>query len=81
MPVIINEPLTALQKGAEMVCFCEDFFRKAINEKESTKRMVYIAGYNAATYFLMKGRTGKPFNPMLGETYELVTNKYRFVAE
>lgn len=29
----------------------------------------------------MKVRKRKPFNPMLGETYEMVTEKYRFVAE
>jgi len=56
-----------------MMCFCDEFFRKAIQEKDSLKRMIYVAAYNAATYFLMKGRTGKPFNPLLGETFELVT--------
>jgi hypothetical protein len=29
----------------------------------------------------MKLRKRKPFNPMLGETYELVTENYRFLAE
>lgn len=29
----------------------------------------------------MKYRKRKPFNPMLGETYELVTENYRFFAE
>jgi hypothetical protein len=28
-----------------------------------------------------KIRTKKPFNPMLGETYELVTEDFRFVSE
>jgi hypothetical protein len=28
-----------------------------------------------------KQRIKKPFNPILGETYELVTNKFRFFAE
>ena len=40
-----------------------------------------MATYNAATYFLIKGRTAKPFNPFLGETYELVTPKIRFFSE
>ena len=30
---------------------------------------------------MVKGRAKKPFNPMLGETYELVTEDYRWVAE
>lgn len=28
-----------------------------------------------------KLRKRKPFNPMLGETYELVTDKFRYIAE
>lgn len=28
-----------------------------------------------------KTRVKKPFNPMLGETYELVTEDFRFFAE
>jgi len=43
--------------------------------------MVYVATYNAATYFLIKARTQKPFNPLLGETFELVTPKYRYISE
>jgi hypothetical protein len=27
------------------------------------------------------GRTKKPFNPLLGETYELVTPKFRYFSE
>lgn len=29
----------------------------------------------------MKGRLGKPFNPLLGETYELVTPEFRMLTE
>lgn len=29
----------------------------------------------------MKMRKKKPFNPMLGETYELVTDKFKIVSE
>ena len=64
-----------------MMCFCDEYFQKAIKEKDSLRRMIYITTYNCATYFLIRGRMGKPFNPLLGETYELVTSKYRFLAE
>jgi hypothetical protein len=57
LPVFINEPLTTLQKSAELMCFSDDFFTKAVTEADSLKRMVYIATYNAATYFLVKART------------------------
>lgn len=42
---------------------------------------MWVALTNIASYSLIKGRTAKPFNPMLGETFELVTAKYRFIAE
>ena len=64
-----------------MVYFCDDLFLKAIIEENPLKRLVYMACNNAATYFLIKGRTAKPFNPLLGETYELITPKYRFYSE
>mmetsp|Transcript_4398 Transcript_4398/g.7459 ORF Transcript_4398/g.7459 Transcript_4398/m.7459 type:complete len:267 (-) Transcript_4398:288-1088(-) len=44
-------------------------------------RMAYVAAHNASQYFLVKGRTAKPFNSLLGETFELVTPKYRLVCE
>lgn len=81
LPVFINEPVTTLQKAAEMIYFCDDLFSKAIREVNPLKRLLFMATNNAATYFLIKGRTAKPFNPLLGETYELITPKYRFYSE
>jgi hypothetical protein len=34
-----------------------------------------------ATAQKVKYRKKKPFNPMLGETYEIVLDKYRFLME
>lgn len=44
-------------------------------------RMVYIAAWAIAGNIFITGRTDKPFTPLLGETYELVTPKYRYLAE
>ena len=38
----------------------------------STDRMLYIAAFAVSGYASTAGRTNKPFNPLLGETYELV---------
>ena len=38
----------------------------------STGRMLYIAAFAVSGYASTAGRTNKPFNPLLGETYELV---------
>lgn len=81
LPVFINEPFTILQKAAEMVVFANHFLKLARKEEDPVKRLLYVSGYAAATYSFVKGRTAKPFNPLLGETFEVVTNEYRFLAE
>ena len=53
LPVFINEPLTTLQKAAEMISFCRKNFEAACEEEDSLMRMVYIATYNASTFFLV----------------------------
>lgn len=32
--------------------------------------MSYVAAYTVSAYATTSNRTGKPFNPLLGETYE-----------
>mmetsp|Transcript_17862 Transcript_17862/g.30325 ORF Transcript_17862/g.30325 Transcript_17862/m.30325 type:complete len:125 (+) Transcript_17862:1959-2333(+) len=44
-------------------------------------RIIQVAVSLCSSYQLVKGRTAKPFNPMLGETYELVTPHFRVLAE
>ena len=57
------------------------FFEKAVEEPSAAMRMVWVATHNASQYYLVKGRTAKPFNAMLGETYELVTPNFKLVTE
>lgn len=44
-------------------------------------RMVYMGAWAAARFQSVNGRTLKPFNPMLGETFEVVTPTYRAITE
>lgn len=53
----------------------------ASNEPNSLVRMAYVAAYSASRYHSVLGRINKPFNSLLGETYELVTTKYRYISE
>jgi hypothetical protein len=46
---------------------------KAVKEKCALMRMVYISTYAASLQFLTSGRIQKPFNPLLGETFEIVS--------
>jgi oxysterol-binding protein 1 len=50
-----------------------DLLEKAALETDSMRRMAYVATYSIARYAHMAERGTKPFNPLLGETYELVT--------
>ena len=44
-------------------------------------RLVYATIFSVAQFNLQKNKTKKPFNPLLGETYEMIQEDYRFVAE
>lgn len=80
MPVFLNEPTTILMKPAEFMFF-NDFFSQASKEPDPTKRMLLVAIKSIAQFFCVFKRSGKPFNPLLGETYELVTPQFRYFAE
>lgn len=54
---------------------------KAIAEKNDCKRLAMIACFVLSQYADVVGRTRKPFNPILGETYELLAPNFRFVSE
>ncbi|KAG5462073.1 MAG: hypothetical protein BJ554DRAFT_5636 [Olpidium bornovanus] len=70
MPVSTNEPITLLQKLAESLEYSE-LLDKACAQPDSATRMLYVAAFVVSGY--ASGRSErKPFNPMLGETYELV---------
>ena len=58
-----------------------DLFALAAKTDDPIKRLAlaYIAFYSGFSTLVYRKR--KPFNPMLGETYELVTDKIKFVSE
>lgn len=89
MPVDMNEPLTILQKYAESFEYTEliDNALESTTDAEDTgERILRIAAFatsNLASFRLKVRSTRKPFNPLLGETYELVREDkgYRMVSE
>ena len=80
MPVYFNEPLSLNQKLAETVEYNE-LLERASKEHNSLVRMALVAAYSSSRYCCVVGRTHKPFNSLLGETFELVTTNYRFFSE
>ena len=53
----------------------------ASKEPDSLKRIAYVAAFSAAQFASMPPRRHKPFNPILGETYELRRDNWRFFSE
>ncbi|KZM24320.1 transport [Ascochyta rabiei] len=86
MPVSSNEPTSALQRLAEQLEYSELLDAAVTAPSDTGERLVYIAAFaiSAFSNSRVKERAiRKPFNPMLGETYELVREDkgYRFIAE
>ena len=82
LPVSFNEPTSLLQRVAEDMEYA-DLLDIAADRPDSTERLVYVAGFAASEYASTIGRVAKPFNPLLGETYEYVRpdKGYRFFIE
>jgi hypothetical protein len=81
-PVYFNEPLSMGQKQCEKFKYM-DLLIKAGNEESKEMQMCYISAFIIGELFLNLGRSLKPFNPIIGETYEYFDNekKFRFYSE
>lgn len=74
MPVSANEPLSLLQRVAEQLEYC-NLLNTAADQKDPTKRLLYVAAFAVSQFSNSRTKERairKPFNPMLGETFELV---------
>jgi hypothetical protein len=60
-----------------------DLLDIAADRIDSMERMLYVAAFAASEYASTIGRVAKPFNPLLGETFEYVRpdKNYRFFIE
>ena len=76
-PVYFNEPLSMGQKQ------CEKFYylyllKKVCQEKNKSLQLGYISAFIIGEIFLGLNRNLKPFNPIIGETYEYFDNENNF---
>lgn len=53
----------------------------AAAEEDASLRMIYVQTFMIAMYANTNGRLTKPFNPILGETFEIKTPDFSFVSE
>ncbi|SGY27552.1 BQ5605_C124g13324 [Microbotryum silenes-dioicae] len=81
-PVFFNEPTSMLQRMAEDVEF-SDVLDHAAAQEDATRRIAFVAAFAMSNYSSTIGRIAKPFNPMLGETFEFadLSKKYRYISE
>ena len=85
MPVTANEPTSLLQRLAESLEYSQ-LLDNAAGASTASERLTYVTAF-ALSYFsnnrVKERAIRKPFNPMLGETYELVREDlgFRFLAE
>ncbi|KAK2608426.1 hypothetical protein QQS21_002993 [Conoideocrella luteorostrata] len=82
LPVSFNEPTSLLYRCGEDMEYA-DLLDLAAERTDSIERLVYVAAFAASEYASTIGRVAKPFNPLLGETFEYVRpdKNYRFFIE
>ncbi|KAM9856182.1 oxysterol-binding protein-related protein 2-like isoform 1-T2 [Aulostomus maculatus] len=82
MPIVFNEPLSFLQRITE---YMEHTYliNRACSLSDSMERMQAVAAFAVSAVASQWERTGKPFNPLLGETYELIREEqgFRLISE
>ncbi|ODQ80637.1 hypothetical protein BABINDRAFT_34447 [Babjeviella inositovora NRRL Y-12698] len=86
MPVSMNEPLTILQKYGELIEYCAMLDTALAADTLSGERILRIAAFAVSYQASLRAKernTRKPFNPLLGETFEMVREDLgvRMVAE
>ncbi|XVE95415.1 hypothetical protein REPUB_Repub02eG0095100 [Reevesia pubescens] len=72
LPVYFNEPLSSLQKCFEDLeySYLLDRAHEWGKRGNSLMRILNVAAFAVSGYSSTEGRICKPFNPLLGETYE-----------
>eukprot|EP00899_Mesostigma_viride_P017933 jgi/Mesvir1/26140/Mv06851-RA.1 len=80
LPIFLFEPLTTLQKMAEIMEY-DELLNKAAACQDPIERMLYTAAWAVSPYAANE-RTWTPLYAMLGETYELCSpSGVNYIAE
>lgn len=83
MPVTLNEPLSTLQRLCEELEY-SDLVDKAVSAATPLERMTWVTAFAISAYGSSNARAShKPFNPLLGETYECVREDkgFKYISE
>lgn len=80
MPAYFNHPLSIMQRtctGFEYSYLLDE----GIKQDSSIKRLAYVAAFYATYLTHFEHANSKPFNPLLGETFEMVTSSFKYISE
>ncbi|EEC02588.1 oxysterol-binding protein 1A, putative [Ixodes scapularis] len=82
MPVVFNEPLSFLQRISENMEYSH-LLVQADQASDPVDRMELVTAFAVSALASNLERLSKPFNPLLGETYELIREEvgFRMVCE
>lgn len=80
VPVYMNKPQSLLQTCATSMEYI-NLLDKACAQAEQVRRLAIVSVFGATMTQSCERDANKPFNPLLGETYELATDEYEFLSE
>lgn len=80
VPLTFHEPLSMLQRLAEDLAF-HSLLIKADQSQDQWMRMAYVACFAVSAYSSTLSRCFRPFDAILGETFELETEGLRLISE
>lgn len=80
VPVYINDPSSFLQKIAQSYEYTY-LLDLAADAEDPMLRLSYLTAFMITSQTVAEKSVGKPFNPLLFETYELKTDNFDFIAE
>ncbi|XP_049879302.1 oxysterol-binding protein 1 isoform X2 [Pectinophora gossypiella] len=69
IPVNFSEPLSMLQRLTEEYEY-SSVLDQAAKFSDPAQQLAYVAAFTVSSYATTSCRTNKPFNPLLGETFE-----------
>ncbi|KAE9552166.1 hypothetical protein FO519_004613 [Halicephalobus sp. NKZ332] len=84
MPVDFNEPISVLQRQTEDLEYSSLLDRAVEEKNDPEKRLALVTVFAISAYSTVGKRTAKPFNPLLGETFDFDRRSdlgWRSVAE
>ena len=80
VPVYFNEPISFLQRFSEDLLY-SDLLIAAAKCTDQWQRLALIGCFAVSGYSVTSYRVMKPFNPLLGETFELKRDGFKLISE